>query len=167
MFVAYAFTGCHLLQSSCHLKISSGLFLHCGEEHMRAVCLWSIFQKSLLCILFCCTWLFEDGLNKTNKQRMVWSILFKTIWDEDDTKWPFWSTKGIFHRAFIESDLGPSKHALHLCPTWASTVRTGNKVLGAASLLWASEAKVAVSIGDDRAVRRFLGCQRDKKEMAD
>lgn len=64
-----------------------------------------------------------------------------------------------------EDRLPPVNHPLQRSPTWASTVRTGDKVFRAASLLWASQAEVAVAVGDHWAVWCFLGWKKKKRHV--
>lgn len=61
------------------------------------------------------------------------------------------------HCASTEDRLPPANHPLQRSPTWASAVRTGDEIFGTPRLLWASEAEVAVAVGDDWAVGGFLG----------
>lgn len=68
--------------------------------------------------------------------------------------------------ASTEDRLPPANHPLQRCPTWASTVCTGDKVFRTAGLLRAPEAEVAVAIGDHWTVRRFLGWRKKKKREA-
>lgn len=67
-----------------------------------------------------------------------------------------------WHLPSAEDLLPPANHPVQWSPTWASTVCTGDKVFGAARLLGASQAEVAVAVGDDWAVRRFLGWEEEK-----
>lgn len=70
------------------------------------------------------------------------------------------NTKCVFPKWNISSTvdrLPPAIHPLQRSPTWASTVCTGDKVFGTARLLWASEAEVAVTVGDDGTVWCFFG----------